>query len=91
MNKIAKYSSSDLADIFAITAHEMGLREAIVEKDFWVCVTLDYLFHHCAWKDAFTFKGGTSLSKAFGLIHRFSEDIDIILDWRVVGYDKDTP
>ncbi|MCR5631662.1 MAG: nucleotidyl transferase AbiEii/AbiGii toxin family protein [Atopobiaceae bacterium] len=38
-----------------------------------------------------TFKGGTSLSKAFNLISRFSEDIDLILDWRLLGYSKDEP
>ncbi len=38
-----------------------------------------------------TFKGGTSLSKAFHLISRFSEDIDLILDWRMLGYGKDEP
>ncbi len=37
------------------------------------------------------FKGGTSLSKAFGLIERFSEDIDLILDWRLLGYGIDEP
>lgn len=47
---------------------------------------LDYLFHRCAWKDNMAFKGGTSLSKAYGLIVRFFEDIDLIFDWRVLGY-----
>ena len=69
----------------------MGLNDAIVEKDFWVCFTLDYLFHRCPWKDSITFKGGTSLSKAFNLISRFSEDIDLILDRRVLGYGKLEP
>ena len=55
----------------------MGLNDAIVEKDFWVCFTLDYLFHRSPWKKAITFKGGTSLSKAYHLINRFSEDIDL--------------
>lgn len=52
---------------------------------------LEYLFHVCPWKHAFTFKGGTSLSKAYDLIHRFSEDIDLILDWRVLGYAEKEP
>lgn len=56
-----------------------------IEKDLWVCYMLDYLFHRCALKDNLPFKGGTSLSKAYGLIERFSEDIDLILDWRVLG------
>lgn len=77
--------------LFRNTAQKAGLHEAIIEKDFWVCLTLDYLFHRCKWKDAFTFKGGTSLSKCYGLIQRFSEDIDLILDWRVLGYGLREP
>lgn len=60
----------------------------MIEKDFWVCWTLDYLFHDSPWKEHLAFKGGTSLSKCFDLIHRFSEDIDLILDWRLVGCGK---
>ncbi len=67
------------------------MNEAIVEKDFWVCLTLDYLFHRNQWKSAFTFKGGTSLSKCYNLIKRFSEDIDLILDWRILGYGINEP
>ena len=50
---------------------------------------LNHLFH-CKYKEAFVFKGGTSLSKAYHVIKRFSEDIDIILDWRkIVTADED--
>lgn len=91
MNNIAKINSNDRKALFHNTAAKMGLTEAIVEKDFWVCFMLDYLFHRCKWKDSIAFKGGTSLSKAYGLIERFSEDIDLILDWRVLGYEKDEP
>lgn len=83
--------SSDRKALFQNTAAKMGLTEAIVEKDYWVCFMLDYLFQCCKWKDSIAFKGGTSLSKAYGLIERFSEDIDLILDWRVLGYEKDEP
>ena len=54
-------------------------------------MTLDYLFHRSPWKKAVTFKGGTSLSKGYQLISRFSEDIDLILDWRVLGYGINEP
>lgn len=91
MRKVARLSNSDRTELFRNTADKMGLNDAIVEKDFWVCFTLDYLFHRSQWKDSITFKGGTSLSKAFHLISRFSEDIDLILDWRVLGYRKDEP
>ena len=86
MYNIAKASEQDRRVLFRNTAQQIGLHEAIIEKDFWVCLTLDHLFHHSPWKAAFTFKGGTSLSKCYGLIQRFSEDIDLILDWRVLGY-----
>ena len=91
MRNVARLPESDRRELFRNTADKMGLNDAIVEKDFWVCFTLDYLFHRCPWKDAITFKGGTSLSKAFNLISRFSEDIDLILDWRVLGYGGDEP
>jgi len=77
--------------IFINTAQKMGVHEAIIEKDFWVCLVLDYLFHKCEYKEHFAFKGGTSLSKCFNLIKRFSEDIDLVLDWQVLGYGKDEP
>lgn len=91
MRNIARLSDNDRRELFRNTADKMGLNDAIVEKDFWVCFTLDYLFHRSPWKESITFKGGTSLSKAFHLISRFSEDIDLILDWRVLGYGKDEP
>lgn len=91
MRNVARLPDSDRGELFRNTAEKMGLNDAIVEKDFWVCFTLDHLFHRCPWKDAITFKGGTSLSKAFNLISRFSEDIDLILDCRMLGYGKDEP
>lgn len=91
MRAIAKLPSADRRALFTNTASKTGLTVAIIEKDFWVCWTLDYLFHRSKWKNSLAFKGGTSLSKAFGLIKRFSEDIDLILDWRVLGYEKDEP
>jgi predicted nucleotidyltransferase component of viral defense system len=56
-----------------------------VEKDWWVVQTLRLIFEmDCA--DSLVFKGGTSLSKAWGLINRFSEDIDLALDRKFLGY-----
>lgn len=91
MYNFVKQSDDQLRIIFRNTAQKMGLHESIIEKDFWVCLTLDYLFHQCEWKDAFIFKGGTSLSKCYDLIYRFSEDIDLILDWRVLDYGINEP
>jgi hypothetical protein len=55
-----------------------GLSPVIMEKDFWVCYILSILFR-CDFGKALVFKGGTSLSKVFGAINRFSEDIDLSL------------
>jgi hypothetical protein len=59
------------------TAQRLGTTPQNVEKDFWVCWTLDALFNGLADRPRLLFKGGTSLSKGFGLIKRFSEDIDV--------------
>lgn len=91
MNKIAKLADKDREALFRNTARKIGMNDAIIEKDFWVCWTLDYLFHKCKWKDVLAFKGGTSLSKGYNLIKRFSEDIDLILDWRILGYAINEP
>lgn len=91
MKNIASLSKNDRKALFRNTAGKLGLTEAVVEKDFWVSFALDYLFHRSPIKDSIVFKGGTSLSKGFGLISRFSEDIDITIDWRVLGYGKREP
>ena len=91
MYEIGELPGEEREILFQNTAAKMGMNAAIVEKDFWVCLTLDYLFHKCKWKKAFAFKGGTSLSKVYSLIDRFSEDIDLILDWRTVGYRYSEP
>ena len=91
MKRIAQLSATERNDLFTNTASKMGLNSAIIEKDFWVCWILDYLFHRSAWKNNLAFKGGTSLSKAYSLIERFSEDIDLILDWRILGYTANEP
>src|SRR6266498_3831120 len=71
-------SDDERRDLFLTTAQRLGTAVQNVEKDFWVCWALDALFNGLA-EDSprLLFKGGTSLSKSFGLIDRFSEDIDI--------------
>ncbi|MEY4798669.1 MAG: hypothetical protein RI978_970 [Verrucomicrobiota bacterium] len=61
------------------------LRATSVEKDLWVCLTLRELFSLPGIGEKLTFKGGTSLSKAWGIIERFSEDIDIVVDKELLG------
>lgn len=89
MESVALLLSAERRELFAETAARKGMTPAIVEKDFWVCWTLGRLFAHPDLSRLLMFKGGTSLSKVFNLIERFSEDIDLILDWRVVVGDDD--
>jgi hypothetical protein len=64
------------------------MRPTIIEKDFWVCLVLKTLFTDSTFKDSLVFKGGTSLSKVYRVIERFSEDIDLVLDWKLIGYGQ---
>ena len=74
-------------EIAFIKANEnFGISAEIIEKDFWVCWTLKELFLLEEIKDNLTFKGGTSLSKVYGLIKRFSEDIDISIERSFLGF-----
>ena len=79
-------SAEDRAQVFAETAARKGLAEAIIEKDFWVCWTLQQLFTIEALSGRLLFKGGTSLSKIFHAIDRFSEDIDLAVDYVALGF-----
>ena len=91
MLKKEKLRVEDLEVLIKNTSQKMGINQGIVEKDYWVCFILDYLFNYSEWKNNFVFKGGTSLSKCFNVIKRFSEDIDLILDWRQLGYNEKEP
>lgn len=91
MLSIAKAENQERSELFQIVSNEMGVPAVIVEKDFWVCYILDFLFNRSIFKSHLIFKGGTSLSKCYHLINRFSEDIDLILDWGEIGYSIDEP
>lgn len=91
MLEYKQISYQELAQIIRNASQKIGVNEVIIEKDYWVCFVLNYLFSKSTWKNSLTFKGGTSLSKCFNLIHRFSEDIDLILDWRVIGHTLEEP
>jgi len=84
MQRIIKASSNERQQIFQTAATQMHISPEMVEKDFWVCRTLQNVFQDEKLRKILRFKGGTSLSKVFHLIQRFSEDIDLILDWRCV-------
>jgi len=62
-------------------ASPLGRSPFILEKDIWICWVLEQLFS-IPDSSFMAFKGGTSLSKVFNVIHRFSEDVDVTLDYR---------
>lgn len=91
MNKVATMEPHVRAELFAETAARLGVADAIVEKDFWVSWVLKQLFSNKAFEGRLLFKGGTSLSKIYQAINRFSEDIDLAVDYVALGFtgDKD--
>lgn len=76
---IFQLTQDDQADLIKIAEQKLGLADTIIEKDLWLCKLLDIVF---AMPYNMVFRGGTSLSKAYGLINRFSEDVDITIDYR---------
>ena len=89
MNPFLKLPAEERRLAFQQVQSRMGLQAASVEKDFWVCWTLRKLFTLPGIGGQLTFKGGTSLSKAWRLIQRFSEDIDLIVDKEALGFGGD--
>lgn len=87
MDAIAKLTSKERADLF-IAASQLrpAISAAIMEKDFWVCWTLKRIFAFDGFPFGLIFKGGTALSKAFGVIERFSEDMDLSFDRSQLGF-----
>ena len=65
-----------------------GLPPYAIEKDWWVVQTLDIIFSQLDVAEHLLFKGGTSLSKAWHLIQRFSEDIDLAINREYLGFDS---
>jgi len=66
----------------------MKLPPSMVEKDFWVSYMLEYLFNRFEYRHLLEFKGGTSLSKGYNFIERFSEDIDVVLNLEALDVSK---
>lgn len=90
MDKVARLPAGDRAALFGETGAGRGVANTIIEKDFWVCWCLRRLFGLPKGATAtLVFKGGTSLSKAFNAIRRFSEDIDLSFDRAELGYTGD--
>ncbi|NCP84546.1 MAG: nucleotidyl transferase AbiEii/AbiGii toxin family protein [Bacteroidetes bacterium] len=79
MNSFIQLSDDERRSVFIETGIQMGIPPFYVEKDFWVCWVLLNLFNSDKLSDKLVFRGGTSLSKAWNCIERFSEDIDLSL------------
>lgn len=88
MNKFLKYTETQRRTVFEQTAIRIKLPVASIEKDYWVTEILNILFS-LPYADKMVFKGGTSLSKVWGLIRRFSEDINIAIDRSMFGIEGD--
>lgn len=90
MIKIAKENIFEREILFREASLKSNISDVIIEKDFWVCFILDHLFNYSRYKDNIFFKGGTSLSKCYGVIERFSEDVDLIIDSTLIGISATT-
>src|SRR5437667_9312439 len=86
MDDVARLLLADRTDLFVATSGRRALTAAIIEKDFWVCWTLKRLFTLPDPPAGLLFKGGTSLSKVFGVIERFSEDVDLSFNRAELGF-----
>ena len=88
MNAVAQLDRDERRQLWDRAVQNLGtLPPAMIEKDFWVCWTLAQIFALAGARDHFIFKGGTSLSKVWRVIHRFSEDIDVSLSREWLGFE----
>jgi len=89
VNEFLSFSEDRRRTVCEQAQDKLGLPPATIEKDFWVCWTLKKLFNLPEWGSQLTFKGGTSLSKGWALIERFSEDVDIVINRDALGFGGD--
>lgn len=75
-------------DLLRLVSGKANLPDFMIEKDWWVTTALKAIFT-CDLHKHFAFKGGTSLSKSWNLLNRFSEDIDIVIDKSLFGVTDD--
>jgi len=80
MDNFLLLKNADKKVYFDVVAHELDVTPQLIEKDFWVCWILKILFSLPASGNHLTFKGGTSLSKCYNVIKRFSEDVDVSIE-----------
>ena len=88
MDRIAQATSTECVNLFRQTAAKLRPERspAIIEKDFWVCWSLHRIYDVLQLRPQVIFKGGTSLSKAYAAIERFSEDVDLSLSRQDLGF-----
>ncbi|MFI0348586.1 MAG: nucleotidyl transferase AbiEii/AbiGii toxin family protein [Chthoniobacterales bacterium] len=89
MNFISQLPATDRQAIFTETGVKLGLPPFHIEKDFWVCWTLSTLFKNELVGPNLAFRGGTSLSKGWQCIERFSEDIDLSISRNWISSELD--
>lgn len=85
---ISNASRKERDILFREVSLKNNINQVIIEKDFWVCFILDHLFNFSTYKEKLFFKGGTSLSKCYNIIKRFSEDVDLVIDPSLVGIQE---
>jgi len=88
VNRFATIPERDRTDFFIRYEERTHVDPAITEKDFWVCWLLGLIFGTPELGGSAVFKGGTSLSKVFGVINRFSEDVDLGLSPESLGHPE---
>jgi len=86
MAEFFQLATADRLDALNVAAHRSGPLPHLLEKDVWVVWSLRHLFAG-PYADYLEFKGGTSPSKAYGIIRRFSEDVDLTHDIRAIAGD----
>lgn len=86
MLNFLKLPANKKTEALRISQARLGISESIIEKDIWVSYFLDLIFNRLSLGHRFMFKGGTSLSKCYGMISRFSEDIDLSLNMEDLGF-----
>ena len=90
MSAFLKLGEESRRNLIVEAANRLAVLPVITEKDFWVCWMLGRIFQDAEWARHIVFKGGTSLSKVFGVINRFSEDIDLSVSPRFLGVEEST-
>lgn len=89
MYDFIKLEKNERSQAFRIASQSLGYPAYVIEKDFWVTYMLDTIFNRVEHNHKIMFKGGTSLSKCYKLIDRFSEDIDLSLNMADLGFDNE--